>query len=172
MGHSKSTLPILPLQRGSVLLPGVTLRIPVTGRSDIPPLLTSAYSQARASNEIEVSLLLGCVPLNSPHLSPAGQKLITGKDDQAHQEPEAFDRLPGEAPKEDIFLYGTVGRIVGLQGTRSELALVVEGVRRFKINKFNQSRPFFEANVTYLDEEGMLNREVFQIVCADKLSSC
>lgn len=168
MGYSKSALPILPLHRGSVLLPGVTLRLPVTDRSDIPPLLTSAYEHARASNENATSVTLGCVPLSSPILSPEGQKLIAGKDGQAHGELEGLDKLPAKGEKEDLFLYGTLARVVGVQGTRSDLALIVEGVKRFKINRMTQSWPFFEAKVTYLDEDGVLRQAPLLVKFADK----
>ena len=84
--------------------------------------------------------------------------MIAGKDGQARNEPKGFDRLPGKAEKEDLFLYGTMARVVGVHGTRSDLALIVEGFQRFKINRIKQDRPFFEAKVTYLDEECMLRQ--------------
>jgi ATP-dependent Lon protease len=52
-------------------------------------------------------------------------------------------------------MYGTVARISGVQGRRADdLSLIVEGIRRFRIDRFTQMRPFFEAEVAYLDEEG------------------
>lgn len=154
MARSKSaTLPLLPLLRGSVLLPGTTLRISVSNRSDIPPLLTSAYAKVRASRGDATSILLGCVPVNSPLLSSEGQNLIGGPDVQTLEEAEDFDKHPRIAEKEDLFKYGTVAKISGVQGSRSDLVLIVEGVRRFRINIITQERPFYEAKVTYLDEE-------------------
>lgn len=51
-------------------------------------------------------------------------------------------------------MYGTVAKISGVQGRRAEdLSLIVEGIRRFRIDRFTQMRPFFEAEVAYLDEE-------------------
>ena len=154
MARSKSAaLPLIPLLRGSVLLPGTTLRIPVSNRPDIPPLLTSAYAQARASRGDATSISFGCVPLNSPLLSPEGQKLIAGPVAQTLEEVEYPNRHPGEAEKDGLFKYGTVAKISGVQGSRSDLVLIVEGVRRFRINKITQERPFYEAKVTPLDEE-------------------
>lgn len=154
MARSKSvTLPLLPLRRGSVLLPGTTLRIPVSNRPDIPPLLTSAYVQARALNGDATSISLGCVPLNSPLRSSEGQDLIGGSDVQTLEEMQDLSRHPGGAGKDNLFKYGTVAKISGAQGSRSDLVLIVEGVRRFKIDQITQERPFFEAKVTYLDEE-------------------
>lgn len=156
MSRSKSaTLPLLPLLRGSVLLPGTTLRIPVSHRPDVPPLLTSAYTQARASRGDATSISLGCVPLNLPLLSSEGQNLIGGPDVGTLEEVEDLRKQSGEVEKEHLFKYGTVAKISGIQGSRSDLVLIVEGVRRFKINKITQERPFFEAKVTYLDEESM-----------------
>ena len=153
MARSKSaTLPLIPLLRGSVLLPGTTLRIPVSNRPDLPPLLTSAYAQVRASRGDATSITFGCVPLNSPLLSSAGQKLIAAPEAQTLEEVEEYlKRHPAE--KEGLFKYGTVAKISGVQGSRSDLVLIVEGVRRFRINKITQERPFYEAKVTYLDEE-------------------
>lgn len=154
MTRSKSaTLPLIPLVRGSVLLPGTTLRIPVSNRPDIPPLLTSAYAQAAALRGNATSIVLGCVPLNSPLQSAEGQLLIGGPEVQTLAELQDLNRHPSGAEKEDLFEYGTVAKISGVQGSRSDLVLIVEGVRRFKIHKITQERPFYEAKVTYLDEE-------------------
>ena len=60
-------LPLLPLARDSVLLPGVTLRIPLMRRPDIQALLTSVYSRASPPKLDATAVPIGCVPLNSPY---------------------------------------------------------------------------------------------------------
>ncbi len=66
------------------------------------------------------------------------------------------DTNPGDADHRDLFMYGTVAKISGVQGRRvDDLSLIVEGIRRFRIDRFTQMRPYFEAEVAYLDEEGM-----------------
>ena len=65
------------------------------------------------------------------------------------------DTSPGDADHRDLFMYGTVAKISGVQGRRADdLSLIVQGIRRFRIDRFTQMRPYFEAEVTYLDEEG------------------
>ncbi|KAL8712537.1 MAG: hypothetical protein Q9225_006927, partial [Loekoesia sp. 1 TL-2023] len=161
MGQSKSqTLPILPLPKSVVLLPGVTLRIPVAGRSDVLSLLTSIYTRSRTPKPDAAAVPIGCVPLRSPLLSSDGQHLI---EDKARGRPEQDDDrndIPEEATSSDLFAYGTVARISGVQGRRpDDLTLVVEGLRRFKIHDITQERPFFQATITYPEKEAVDSEE-------------
>ena len=158
MGQSRSqTLPIIPLPKGVVLLPGVTLRIPVAGRSDILALLTSIYSRSKATRPDAAAVPIGCVPLRSPLLSPDGKQLIESKSPNGKDHDEdASARLEYENSN-DLFGYGTVARISGVQGRRpDDLTLVVEGLRRFKIIDVTQERPFLEAAVTIFENEGIV----------------
>ena len=157
MGQSKSqTLPILPLPRGSVLLPGVSLRIPVSGRSDVLSLLSSIYTQARNPKPDATTVPIGCVPLTSSLLSPDGQQLIDNGD--IHSEDRSQEGYVGAAyaGKKDLFNYGTVARISGVHGRRPhELTLIVDGIKRFKIDRITQEKPFFEAAVSFPDKDGI-----------------
>ena len=157
MGQSKSpSLALLPLPRGLILLPGITLRIPVTNRTDIPALLSSVYTRAATPKPDVTAISIGCIPINSPLLSPDGKSLIDDVEGSSRRQVESHEINPGAVDRKDLFLYGTVARISGVQGRRpDDLALVVEGMRRFKIDRITQKRPFFEADVTYLDEESM-----------------
>ena len=159
MGQTKSqTLPLLPLGDDAVLLPGTSLRVPVGGRSDVPALLTSFYTRAKSPRPDASTLLIGCVPLNSPFLSSDGRQLITDTEEAEQSQPRSRAFRPDEASKKDLFVFGTVAKITGVQGRRTnDLALVLEGIRRFKINQVTQKRPFFEAYVTLLDEDGRLS---------------
>ena len=156
MGQSKSqTLPILPLSKGSVLLPGITLRIPVANRTDIPALLTSVFTQGKRPRTDSSAILIGCVPINSPLLRSDGQQLLDNGDPKLIRQIDDQETNPGNADHRDLFMYGTVAKISGVQGRRADdLSLIVEGVRRFRIDRFTQMRPYFEAEVAYLDEEG------------------
>src|SRR5208282_633113 len=74
-----ATLPVIPLAKGTVLLPGIILRIPVaSNRPDIPALLSQVYS--RAASKIPSQRLdnvhIACVPLNSPLLTQHGLRMI------------------------------------------------------------------------------------------------
>lgn len=156
MGQSKSqTLPILPLPKGIVLLPGTTLRIPVAGRSNVLSLLTSIYTRSRTPKPDAAAVPIGCVPLTSPLLSSEGQQLIEGNPTPSQEQDDNNLDAPEDATSKDLFSYGTVARISGVQGRRpDDLTLVVEGLRRFRIDNVTKERPFFEANVTYIEEEG------------------
>ncbi|MCJ1245535.1 hypothetical protein MMC30_002739 [Trapelia coarctata] len=147
-------LPIIPLARDGVLLPGVTLRIPVHNRPDIPALLSSIYSRASTPKPDTSTISVGCVPLCSPLLSPEGQNLLEDAEIRVRKTAEHLATNPGKAGEKDLFAYGTVAKISGVQGRRpGDLALVVEGVRRFRIERFTQFRPYMEAEVVYIDED-------------------
>lgn len=151
MSRSKSPLPILPLLHGSVLLPGVILRIPISDRPDAALLISS---QAKTAKGDLGALSLGCVPLILPKADAEDQLSITGP---YPSDLEELDSLDAEASvrKGDLFGYGTLAKITAVQGTRSELILTVQGVSRFRINRVTKAQPFFEAKVTHFNENGM-----------------
>jgi ATP-dependent Lon protease len=141
----------VPLPKDTVLLPGVTLRIPVSDRPDISNLLPSLLNRSKRDG----SIAIGCVPLASPRLSKDGNQLIENGNtgDSQNEEYETVDA--GQARKEDLFGFGTVAKIIGVQRRAySEPALVVEGVRRFTVVKILKERPFFEGEVVLHDEPG------------------
>ena len=162
MGQRKSqTIPILPLPKGSVLLPGITLRIPVANRTDIPALLTSVFTRDKRPRVDPTAISIGCVPINSPLLRSDGQQLLDYGDPKGTRPLYDETTNPGDADHRDLFMYGTVAKISGVQGRRADdLSLIVEGIRRFRIDRFTQMRPYFEAEVAYLDEEGMQSKAV------------
>lgn len=150
------TLPILPLPRGVVLLPGLTLRIPVAGRSDVLSLLTSIAARSKTPRPDAAKVPIGCVPLKSPLLSLDGQRFIEAPSQSAKEPDHDSNIAPGSATREDLFAYGTVAKISGVHGPRPDnLTLVVEGLRRFEISTITQEKPFFEAEVRYLEAEGI-----------------
>ncbi|KAL8808546.1 MAG: hypothetical protein Q9182_000097 [Xanthomendoza sp. 2 TL-2023] len=156
--HKSPTLPILPLPRGVVLLPGVSLRIPVTGRSDVLYLLTSITARSKTPKPDATKVPIGCVPLKSPLLSPDGQRLIEGRTRSGSGKVLDHDSMvaPDSATRDDLFAYGTVAKISGVHGRRpDDWTLVVEGLRRFKIEAITQESPYFEAQVTYLGGEAV-----------------
>lgn len=153
MGRSRmQTLPILPLPSGQVLLPGALLHIPVIDRPEIPSLLSSIISKAKSS--AATAVLIGCVPLGLRFASQHGHSTTEVPEDQdQHQEQKWTDLHASEARRDDLFRYGTLAKISSVQGQRpDDLALAVEGLRRFHVNKFTQRRPFFEAEVLYIDD--------------------
>jgi len=58
------------------------------------------------------------------------------------------------AGKDDIFQYGVLATISGVEGGRSgELKISLEGGQRFKIEKVLQEKPYLSAKVTVFDDE-------------------
>lgn len=152
------TLPVIPLAKDTVLLPGIVLRIPVAGnRPDIPALLSNVYSRAASKTPSQRldNVNIACVPMNSPFLSSNGQRMIS-EDEQVSVLQRRLDVNPASATKDDLFGYGVAAKISGVEGRGTgEFALLVEGVARVKIEKLTQERPFFEAEVTYEYDAGM-----------------
>ncbi|KAF7947710.1 hypothetical protein EAE96_008790 [Botrytis aclada] len=160
-----ANLPIIPLAKGTVLLPGIVLRIPVSGqRTDIGALLSGVYSRAAATTPSQRldNVNIACVPLNSPFLTQDGQKMITG-DEQSPQPRERLDIKPSRATKDDLFGYGVAAKISGVEGTTGrsgEFALLVEGVARIKVDRITQEKPYLEGEVTYLYDEDVPTEDV------------
>lgn len=168
MGVSKpKALPIIALAKDSVLLPGITLRIPVSNRTDIPALLSVIYTRSATPKPDASAVAIGCVPLRSALLGDDGQQLLDDGDVESGKKRQAsFDVNPGKANRDDLFNYGTMAKISGVSGRRpGELALMVEGVKRFRINKVTQERPFIEADVTYYSEDGKRETVLAQRLC-------
>ncbi|KAL8693701.1 MAG: hypothetical protein Q9218_001502 [Villophora microphyllina] len=124
VGQSKSqTLPILPLPKGVVLLPGVTLRIPVAGRSDVFSLLTSLHARSKTPKADAAATPIGCVPLTSPLLSPDGQQLI---ESQGRPREELDDDYSAskEPTKDDLFSYAVDSKDPEMQDLFEQLKQV------------------------------------------------
>ncbi|RFU32882.1 hypothetical protein B7463_g3452, partial [Scytalidium lignicola] len=138
--------------RDVVLLPGIKLRIHVPpNRPDVPALLLNTYSRAasKTPGRPAEGVPVVCVPLNSPVLNKQGQRLISQEeqDSSANEQPEIN---PWSAKKEDLFGYGVVAKILGVEGGGNEgFSLLVEGVNRVQIDKIKQETPYFEGTVTY-----------------------
>ena len=96
------------------------------------------------------------MPLKSHLLSDEGQKLIADDIHDAQSEPhEDAEVDPAEARRRDLFTYGTSAQVRKAYGrSKEEAVLEVEGVRRFKLERITQKRPFFEAEIQYVDDEG------------------
>ena len=157
MAPSKTKLPLIPLAKDTILLPGIVLRIPVpSDRPDIPALLSSVYSRAASKTPSQRldNVNVVCVPLNSPLLTRTGQKTIS--ENEQTSEPKGISNVnPSKASKDDLFGYGVAAKISGVEGRGTgEFALIVEGVARVRIDKVTQETPYFEADVTYKHDAG------------------
>ncbi|KAL1633785.1 hypothetical protein SLS56_002664 [Neofusicoccum ribis] len=147
-------LPIVPLAAPSALFPGVTLNLPIVNRADVASLLAHIYSRA-AGPKNDAPVTIGCVPLNSPLLSRDGKRLIDADAAAAKKKQAKPDvKDPVHATKDDLFSYGTVAKVSGVQGRgQGELSLLVEGISRFQVQNVIQERPYFEAELVHLEDE-------------------
>ena len=152
---SKSTkvLPVIPLGVPLALLPGTTLKIPITNRADVAAILAKIYSVS-ATAKPDAAITIACVPLNSPQLSKNGRLMIEeGKEGGKQQ---VFETDPMLATEKDLFGYGCVAKVSGVQGRQAgDLSLLVEGLERVVVESVIQERPYFEAVVGSLVDEGM-----------------
>lgn len=157
MAPSKAKLPVIPLGKDTILLPGIVLRIPVpSDRPDIPALLSSVYSRTASKTPSQRldNVNVVCVPLTSPLLTRNGQNMIS-HNEQSPEPKESAELNTFNASKNDLFGYGAAAKISGVEGRGTgEFALLVEGVARVKIDKFTQETPFCEAEVTYKHDDG------------------
>lgn len=153
MGASAAdAYPILPLPYNVVLFPGRTLHLSPANRSDVISIIANYYSGALNTKSKDNAPLIACVPLCSPYLSRDGRKLI---DDGNKDSPKRALPDANKVTKDTLFNFGTLAKINGIRGGKSgDLALVVEGVSRCKINQITQDTPFFEAKVTTFKDEG------------------
>jgi ATP-dependent Lon protease len=122
-------------------------------------MLAHIYSTSPAPRKDD-SIIVGCVPLASPLLSRDGLRLLTHNDekDTARESAKpAKPAAPAQATKDDLFGFGTLARINSLHNRLGgELALIVEGISRFKISEITKERPYFEGKVDYHPNAGMI----------------
>lgn len=160
--HS-ATLPIIPLQQGIVLLPGIIQRIPVSSsRPDIPALLSAVFARAGARNGRIENVPVACVPQtqDSRLRGPNGQLLIENGDRDHSQ---GGDSDLGPIAKADLFSWGVAAKVTGVEGRgTNSFSLLVEGVARVKIEKIYQVQPYFEGKVAYYQDQG----KVFKSCCS------
>ena len=177
-----NTYPVIPLSYGSVLFPGKTLNISPADRQDVTAIIAKYYSGALQPKNKDNAPLIACVPLRSPYLSPDGKKLI---DDSKRESSTHFESDASQATKLDLFDYGCLARISGIRGGgRGDVALVVDGVSRCKLEGIKNEEPYFEADIKEFKDNfdvwdpavkgafahlKELSRELFQLIRVSSL---
>lgn len=151
-GSSKTStkvLPLIPLAPPFAVLPGTTLKIPITNRSDVAAILAKIYSISPTAKP-DAAITVACVPLKSNTLGPDGRLLI---EDLQQGGKAVFESDPIQATKNDIYGYACVAKVSGVQGRRQgDLSLVVEGLERVRVVDVVQERPYFEGELAAVDE--------------------
>ncbi|KAF1944309.1 ATP-dependent protease La, partial [Clathrospora elynae] len=139
-GSSKAStkvLPLIPLAPPLAVLPGTTLKIPITNRSDIAAILAKIYSISPTAKP-DAAITVACVPLNSNGLEV---------------DKTGYESDPMQATRNDIYGYACVAKVSGVQGRRQgELSLVVEGLERVRVVDVVQERPYFEGELEAAEE--------------------
>jgi ATP-dependent Lon protease len=142
-------LPLIPLAPPLAVLPGTTLKIPMTNRSDVAAILAKIYSISPTAKP-DAAITVACVPLNSNTIGPDGRLLI---GNGAKGDKSVYESDPMQATAKDIFQYACVAKVSGVQGRRQgELSLVVEGLERVQVLDVVQERPYFEGELALVDE--------------------
>lgn len=165
-------LPLLSLPKDKVLLPGSILRIPLSNRPDFIALLSHILGASASLNQKlpqpnRSTVVVGCVPLGTAHEGTPGRKRMREED----ADRKAMGLPSEQASIQDLYNIGTAATIRGFSGRgMEELALVVQGVRRFRIDSISQAKPFLEAKVTYSDKDGNIPRYFF-LDCLRELTS-
>lgn len=148
---STKVLPLIPLAPPLAVLPGTTLKIPITNRSDVAAILAKIYSISPTAKP-DAAITVACVPLNSNILGADGRLLI---EEGKKNSKTVFESDPLQATKKDIFGFGCVAKVSGVQGRRQgDLSLVVEGLERVEVVDVVQERPYFEGELGAVDELG------------------
>lgn len=149
------SLPLIPLPRDTVLLPGLIQRIAVnSSRPDVAALLAHVYERAASKgpdSRID-TIPIACVPVGSPFVGPNGQLLISNGEEL---DTSAIEEVsPGSAKKGDLYHFGVAAKIIGIDGRGAgEFALRVEGTSRIRIDNIIRERPYFEGQVTYFTDD-------------------
>lgn len=153
--------PIVPLPYGQVLFPGKTLNISPEHREDVIAIISKYYSGAIKTKTKDNAPLIACVPLCSPYISRDGKKLI----EDGSKSGKAVEQLDvTTARADDLFDYGCIARIAGVKGERrGDVALVVEGMSRCKVQHIVSEKPFFEGRLKEFKDAGKLN--ISQVHC-------
>lgn len=148
---TRGPIPLLPLPNDIVLFPGRKIQISATNRQDVLAIISEHYSRAVVDGSRKKSAVVGCVPLRSPYLSSDGQQLIeAGNASDGAKEPPRAEA----AGKDDIFQYGVLATISGVEGGRSgELKISLEGGQRIKIENVTQEKPYLSAKVAVFEDD-------------------
>lgn len=153
-GSSKSSstkvLPLIPLAPPLAVLPGTTVKIPITNRSDVAAILAKIYSISPTAKP-DAAITVACVPLNSNAISPVDGRLLL--EGAARADKTVYESDPVQATKKDVFGFGCIAKVTGVQGRRQgDLSLVVEGLERVRVVDVVQERPYFEGALAAVDE--------------------
>ena len=165
-------IPLVPLEPGTIFLPGVNYLLSTSERPDVAALLSHIHGRVLSPISSKIgsaspAVLIGCIPLRSPHISKDGKRLITSgatTDVKYDDEGEASGKMEklksqivdvNKAREQDLYGYGVLAKVLEVQGTRrGDMTILVEGLSRFEVKEVMQERPYFRAKVVVYEDEG------------------
>jgi ATP-dependent Lon protease len=121
------------------------------------------------------NVAIGCIPLRPPQDTEDPTRVIHEEGDEYEKGsqssgtnstksafPSSLNIDPSSATIEELYTHGTVARIVGLEGCGEDmdlsgdgLAIIVEGVNRFRVKQFRQRTPWIEADVEHFSNDSI-----------------
>ncbi|KAI9888310.1 MAG: hypothetical protein M1814_000749 [Vezdaea aestivalis] len=132
------SLALIPLLGGSVLLPGGIIRIPIRDRADIRAIFKAVTKRSPSPSPSQFAPI-GLVPLNGSATEPNESRVGI----------EALN-------PEDLFGYGTLGQLKGIEGRGlGQWAFLFEGMVRIRIDRVTHAKPHIQADVSYLEDKNM-----------------
>ncbi|KAF2727629.1 ATP-dependent protease-like protein La [Polyplosphaeria fusca] len=144
-------LPLIPLAPPFAVLPTTSVKVPIANRADVAAILAKIYSISPTAKP-DAAITVVCVPLCSKQLSKDGRLLIEGNEGN-NGENSDYESDPVNASTRDIFGYGCIAKVSGVQGRRAgDLSLVLEGLERVKVVNIVQERPYFEGELEPVEE--------------------
>ncbi|RKU47300.1 hypothetical protein DL546_009360 [Coniochaeta pulveracea] len=156
-------LPLLPLPKGSVLLPGIIQRVTVSpNRPDIASLVAAVYAKAPQNRNGNIDTVpIACVPVSSPFLSPNGRLLIENGENISTPDKQVD---PMKVTKSDLFQWGVEAKITGIEGRGAgDFTLLVEGVCRVRVDNVYSGGAPLEAKVkSFQDEVSLLDKALVE----------
>jgi ATP-dependent Lon protease len=147
------SLPILPLF-DAVLFPKMVMPLVVMQDDSI-----QLVDEAMTKNRI-VGLLVS---------KKSAATATSQTPEQAPKSPEPKPAETGDAkktvPEKDLFQIGTSATILRMAKTADNHSqLIVQGLGRFKVKEFVTGKPYFQAHVEYLKDEGEKDKETEALI--------
>lgn len=179
MNNFPENVIIVPLEN-KVLLPSVILRLTIRGKQ-ANDLTKSYFRQVSSKTTNKMDVYVACIPLQPDfNTTKSVIPLIVEGDHAISQAPQVpipsqqvekkncDDGLTSEVNRHQLLEYGCLARIIRVQRSGTNLfGIFVEGITRFKVNKFHQNTPSMTpypscwmVNVAYVTDDIRVMKEL------------
>ncbi len=86
--------------------------------------------------------------------------LLVARADEEDNDVEEKEKKATLDPAKDLFQIGTSAMIMKMAKQDNQTQMVVQGISRFKVEAFEQEKPYLVARVTYIDETETKGKEI------------